>query len=91
MQQDIDSLKIQVATLTAIVDSLRNSSSIPFDIGAAFGDRLGTSVTFGSPGSTTYLKTVNESGVATYSVANAMDGRIPLVINGTTFNIPFYL
>ncbi len=91
MQQELDSLKIQVAALTQVIDSMRSSSSIPFDIGAAFGDRLGNGVTFGSPGSTTYLKTVNESGVATYSVANAMDGRIPLVINGTTFNIPFYL
>lgn len=35
-------------------------------------------------------KSVNEGGVATYSVLNTPDGFMETTINGTTYNLPYY-
>lgn len=90
-QTQINELKRQVMELTMVINSLRNGSSIPFDIGAAFEDRLGGGFKLNSLGGGVISKSVNESGSSTYDVAKVMDGTAPAVFNGTQIYIPFYV
>jgi hypothetical protein len=90
-QTQINILKAQVEQLTMVVNSLRNSSSIPFDIGVAFGDRLGGGFQIQGLGGSAVNKAVNESGSGSYSVADAMAGSATAIFNGTQIYIPFYV
>lgn len=89
--QQVQQLQTQVAELTAVINSLRNGSSIPFDIGAAFNDRLGGGLQIESIAGVQYTRSVNEAGTDTYTVSKVMDGTAPAVYNGTRIYIPFYV
>ena len=81
----------RIIQLELVIASMRNSSSIPFDIGAAFNDRLGSQFQLTDLNGGIYSKSVNESGSATYSVAKLPDGSATAVYNGTIIRIPFYV
>jgi len=88
----MNELEQRVAKLEAIITSLRNTSTIPFDIDAAFGDRFSLggvpSTKTAASETDTFVKTVNFGGssVTTGTGAKAMDGFI--LIGGR--NIPYY-
>ena len=90
-QTQINILNERVAELTATVNAMRNASSIPFDIDAAFRERLGGGLKVFNLNGGTILKSVNESGSSTYDVANAMDGSLSTTFNGVAITLPFYL
>ncbi len=81
----------RIIALEQVIASLRNGSSIPFDIGAAFESRMGGQSKILGVNGGTFIKSVNESGSSTYDVAKAMNGSAPAVINGTAVYIPFYV
>ena len=81
----------RIIQLEMVIASLRNGSSIPFDIGTAFGDRLGAGFKIESLGGGQSAQSVNEGGSATYSVSALMDGTAPAIFNGTQIYIPFYV
>jgi hypothetical protein len=80
----------RIEALERTIDAMRAGATIPFDIGEAFKDRLGSSITAGAASGTTYLRAVDEGGAGVYNVAKAMDGSIPFTLNGSIYNIPFY-
>lgn len=87
----MEELQRQITALQAEIDSLKNASSIPFDVGSAFEERLSKTVT--APSTKTAAsetQAVDEGGVATYSVAKPMDGFIKIFINGIERNVPYY-
>lgn len=90
-QAQIKALQQQVNQIQAVLNQLRNSATIPHDIGGAFSDRVGSGIIFGKPSSSTAAMSVNEAGVATYSVAKLMDGLIPANVKGLQCYLPFYL
>lgn len=91
MQEQINQLQAQVLELANTVNAMRNASSIPFDIDAAFRERLGGGLKVFNLNGGTILKSVNESGSATYDVAKAMDGSLSTTFNGVAIKLPFYL
>lgn len=89
--QQVQQLQAQVAELTAVINSLRNGSSIPFDIDAAFNDRFGGGLKLDSIAGVQYTKSVNEAGSDVYTVSKVMDGTAEATYNGTRIFIPFYV
>lgn len=81
----------RIIQLEMVIASLRNGSSIPFDIGAALEDRLGVGLQIESIAGAQYARSVNESGSDTYSVSRLMDGTAPAIYNGTRIFLPFYV
>jgi len=81
----------RIIQLEMVIASLRNGSSIPFDIGAAFDSRLGSGFQLQNLSGGIDSKSVNESGSATYSVAKLPDGSATAVYQGTIIRIPFYV
>lgn len=77
------------------INSLRSSTTIPFDMEQAIRDRLRVPEFAILNGSTktaaSETQSVNEGGVATYSVAKPPDGFREFVVGGTTLYIPYYL
>lgn len=85
-----EELQKRIEELERVIKSMRAGATIPFDIGEAFKDRLGSQITAGAATGTTYSTPVNEAGSATYSVAKLMDGTIPFTLNGQIYYIPYY-
>jgi len=86
-----EELSQRITALELVIASLRNGSSIPFDIGAAFESRMSGGATIQGTNGSIYSKAVNEAGSATYSVAKVPDGSAPAIIGGTQVYIPFYV
>lgn len=73
--------------------SLKDSSSIPNENYEAIKGRLlleTIAASTSTKATSTESQTVNEGGLATYSVAKVMDGFIKLRVGGTDYNIPYY-
>lgn len=92
MQEQINQLNKKVEELSIIIDTLRASSSIPFDIGSAFSDRLSDSLINkeSTKDPSTETQAVDEGGTATYDVAKPMRGFEQAVKNGETRYYPYY-
>lgn len=86
----IRQLESQLEELTREFNKLRSSSTISYDIGEAIKDRIGVTLTAGTPNTTTSGQFINESGAASYTVASLMTGFVPVTINGITYNLPYY-
>jgi hypothetical protein len=87
----MEELQRQINELKAEIDSLKNASSIPFDVSSAFESRLSKTVaTTSIKSASTETQAVDEGGTGTYSVAKAMDGFIKIIVNGIEYNVPFY-
>ena len=70
--------------------SLENSSTIPLQIDQSFKDRFSSTLVSSSKSATSENKSVNEAGVATYSVLNPPDAFIQITVNGTLYYIPVF-
>lgn len=81
----------RIIQLEMVIASLRNSSSIPFDIGAAFNDRIGSGFQLQNLSGGIDSRSVNEAGSDTYSVAKIPDGSANAIYEGTIIRIPFYV
>lgn len=89
----MEELTLQVERLNSIVESLKNNTTIPKEIGDAFTARiLGAVPKFGASAlsPSTYTQGVNEAGAATYSVSKPMTGFVAFTINGVTYNVPYF-
>ena len=91
MQEEINQLKILVEELTKRLDAFYNYSTIPLEVGNAFKARLLPSsfpvaeVISGTP----TAQTVNEGGVALYSVSAPFSGKLQITLpNGTVKVVP---
>lgn len=84
----------RIVELEREMQLLRAGSTIPFDIEKALRERLriGTfnPTTLSAKGATTENQSVNESGVATYSVLKPPDAFLTITIGSTAYNIPVY-
>lgn len=93
LQQEIDSLNEKVAQLEEIINSFFNSSTIPFDVDAAFTDRFlkkVPNVSGSTKSASSENQPVNEGGIATYSVLKPPDRFLQVVVSGKTEYIPVY-
>lgn len=87
----MEELQKQIDALKAEIDSLKSSTTIPFEIGGAFEERIGA--VKGSPSSedpALHSQTINEGGVSTVYASEVMDGFITIVVNNIPRKIPYY-
>lgn len=95
MQEEVNLLKQQVATLTERLDKLNSSTTIPFETDRAFRDRLKdiTGFSVSVKGADTEDVTVvdTDGGVInTYVVMNDPDGFLQVTINGIVYYLPYF-
>jgi cell division septum initiation protein DivIVA len=86
LQQQIDELKETLEKFT-------KSSTIPFEVGAAFADRIaGTQspLLVSTKTASSEFQAVNEAGAAAYSVLKQHDGFLQITIDGTVYYLPYY-
>lgn len=74
------------------IQSLKSSTSIPFEVDGAFRDRFGdlAGLALSAKVATTENQAVDEGGSATYNVLKEPDGFLEVAINGTTYYLPYY-
>lgn len=84
----------KIQELEEKVKALENSTTIPYPVEQAFRTRFQladlTPLTSSSKAASTETQAVSEAGAGSYSVAKPMDGFKELVVDGTTFYIPYY-
>lgn len=92
MQEQINQLKNEIELLETELGKLRSATTIPFEIGQAFRDRLRdiNVISASTKDKDTEDQTVDEGGTATYEVLKEPDGFLQATINGTPYYIPFY-
>jgi 5-enolpyruvylshikimate-3-phosphate synthase len=87
----MEDLQRQITELKAEIDSLKSSTTIPFDIGGAFEERIGAvKGDTSSETPTSHTQAVDEGGTSTYNVAKPMDGFITITVNNIPRKIPYY-
>lgn len=79
--------------MKAFIASLKNSTTIPFEVDSAFKARFGDIIGLASStkGATSENKIVNEGGASTYPVLAPPDGFDVSIASGTVKYYPFYL
>ena len=87
MEERLKQLENEVSELKGIINSLRNNTTIPFDVGEAFKVRVGALQYIATKATSTETQAVNESGSGSYNVAKLMDG---FYITDTGKFIPYY-
>jgi hypothetical protein len=72
--------------------SLKSSSSIPYDVDGAFRDRLRNifALYVSSKSADSEDQSVNEAGSGTYSVMGDPDGFLEITVDGTLYYIPYF-
>lgn len=88
----IKDINVKVEEIKSLFNSLKDSTTIPLEIGVAMADRVAKN---GVPNAkfantTPVVHAVNESGSASYNVAASMTGFITFTVDGITYNIPYY-
>lgn len=93
----MDELKIQIEMLKSRVEKLeaennllKNSATIPFDVDAAFRDRLAFKFTSSSKSASSENQAVNEAGSSSYNVLKPPDGFDQITTGTTTKYYPFF-
>ena len=85
----------QLRELTDFKRNMERSSTIPLAIDQAFRERFANiaidEITSSSKSASSENQSVNEAGVATYSVLNPPDAFLKVTVGTTTYNIPVYL
>lgn len=89
MDKPIKILEQRITALEEENKKLRASTTIPFDVDAAFRTRLGTPKS-SSKVSTSENQAVDEGGSMTYSVLKAPDGFLEVSIGATIYYLPYY-
>lgn len=96
MNDRIAQLEAQVAELTKVVQSLRSSTSIPFEIDKAFSARLtgnlqekvqDLTADFPSP---PFAQSVNEAGTSSYQVMTTPEYALQLKLGSIYVAIPAF-
>lgn len=85
--------KSQLSELLEFKKNLQMSSRIPLAVDQAFRERLTSTLTtlsVSTKGVDTEDVTVNEGGVAIYSVMNDPDGFLEIQIGTTTYYLPYF-
>ena len=81
----------QINELKAELDKLRNSTTIPLEVGEAMRERLQSAkVTTNGTAASTETVSINEAGVAVKTASKPMDGFITVVVNGLSKKVPYY-
>lgn len=90
-------LQNQIDELKAKIDLIYNSSDIPHDVEQAFRTRFQlervdtlASITTSNKSATSENQSVDEGGLATYSVLKAPDAFIQITISGAVKYIPIF-
>lgn len=87
MQEQIDELKRKI-------EALENVTTIPFEVEQALRERLGiqyySTIQADSKSASSENQSINEGGVATYSVMKPPDGFVKTIINGSTVYLPYF-
>lgn len=90
-QEQIKQIQEQIDSLQEQLNSLSSSSTIPFEIGEAFKDRIGGSEVI--PSSKTVAsetQTINEGGIAIVTALDVPDSFGSVLVNGAIKYIPLY-
>jgi L-cystine uptake protein TcyP (sodium:dicarboxylate symporter family) len=90
LNQKLDQLISDVATLKQLFDSLSSSSSIPRDIETALRERLGLATAISSLGTTVSASTQSVSVPSTptsITVPAQPSGAVAVTIGSTTYNL----
>lgn len=94
MNPEIEQLKIKLEQLEQEIRLLKSASTIPFDFEMALRERLNigafNTVTGSSKGATSENQSVNEAGVASYSVLKAPDAFLQVTVASTVYYIPVF-
>ncbi len=74
------------------IQSLKNATTIPFDVDGAFRDRLSDSLDLmvSTKGANSEDQAVDEGGSATYDVLGDPAGFLEINIAGTVYYLPYY-
>lgn len=89
MEEELEQLKQTVQEQQEFIDSLKNSSTIPYDVRVALAsgeDELSLS----SKASGSENRAVDEAGASTYNVLNAPDGFLEVVISDKVYYLPYF-
>lgn len=89
---ELQQLKKELEELKAWKKSLEMSQSIPLNIDQAFRKRffVDSGISASGKSATSENQSVNEGGVATYSVLKAPDAFLQVVVQGSTYYIPVF-
>lgn len=103
MQEEISQLKEKIASLESqltqmegintFIQSLKASTTIPFEVDRAFRDRFRDILTLSVSSSKTADSedvTVNEGGSSSYAVMNDPVGFLEFTIAGTVYYVPYF-
>ena len=74
LMEQVRSLSERVSELQGEMDSLKNVTTIPYEVDQAFKERIGSLADVADKTAASETQSVNEGGVSTYSVAKPMDG-----------------
>lgn len=89
--EEINQLKRQVEELTQRLNALSSTATIPWEVDAAFRDRLGGSlITTSTKGVNSEDVTINEAGSGTFVVMNDPDAFLQVIVEGTIYHIPVF-
>jgi hypothetical protein len=85
----------RIEALEAEIIALKNTTTIPREVDQAFRDRFGLvnyAILAGSlKSASSENQSVDEAGIATYSVLKPPDGFRQFVVGGTPLYFPYYL
>lgn len=77
--------------LYAFMESLKNTTTIPFDVAVAFADRFDAKPDVSGKTAASATQGVDEAGIDTYNVTTAPSGFITIKVNGVPRNVPYYV
>lgn len=85
-------MQAELTELRAFVQSLKSSTTIPYDVDGAFRTRLGTDsdIVVSAKDVDSEDQSVNEGGSATYNVLKEPDGFLQVTISGSVYYLPYY-
>lgn len=88
---EIEIIKKELETLKEEFNKLRSSTTIPYDIGVAFKERVsGVQLAVSTKNLDSEDQSVDEGGAATYSVLGDPDGFLEITLGPTTYYLPYY-
>lgn len=93
MEERVKQLESEVQELKDFIKLLQADTTIPFDVEGAFRKRLedlALAVTTSSKSAGSENQAVNEAGMATYSVLGTPTGWLEIVLDNTTYYIPYF-
>lgn len=83
--------RIEFNEMKAFIESLKDSSSIPFEVDRAFRRRLSSDdIAISTKDVNSEDKAVNEGGAGTYNVLKEPDGFLQKRIGSAMYYIPYY-